>query len=115
MDGLFTRKARLVANGHETNHIPHADRYSSVVSREAVRIAFLYAALNDLDILSCDISNAYLHAPCQEKLWTEAGPEFGTDKGTVLVFAKALYGLKTAGASWHATLAQTLKLSLIHI
>ena len=108
MDGKFTRKARLVANGNETQDVPKYDRYASVVSRESVRIAFLYAALNDLDILSCDITNAYLNAPCTEKLWTEAGPEFGSDKGAVMVLKKAVYGLKFAGASWHSTLAQSI-------
>ena len=68
----------------------------------------LYAALNDLDILSCDISNAYLYAPCTEHLWTEAGPEFGSDQGSVLKLTKALYGLKSAGYSWHQTLANAL-------
>eukprot|EP00980_Cylindrotheca_fusiformis_P021606 scaffold8458_cov76-Cylindrotheca_fusiformis.AAC.2 len=36
MDGKFTRKARLVANGNETPVAPKYDRYSSVVSRESV-------------------------------------------------------------------------------
>ena len=36
--------------------------YSSVVSRESVRIAFLVAALNDLDIVMFDIGDAYLNA-----------------------------------------------------
>jgi len=34
--------------------------YSSVISRDSVLIAFLLAALNDINILSCDIGNAYL-------------------------------------------------------
>ena len=50
LDGKFTRKARLVANGNETQDLPKYQRYASVVSRESVRIGFLYAALNDLDI-----------------------------------------------------------------
>ena len=83
MDGKFTRKARLVANGNESVGVPASHSYSSVVTRESVRIAFLYASLNDLDILSCDVSNAYLNAPCKEKIWTEAGSEFGSDKGSV--------------------------------
>ena len=108
MDGKFTRKARLVANGNETPTVPKYDKYASVVSRESVRIGLLYAALNDLSILTCDISNAYLNAPCTEKLWTEAGAEFGSDKGAVMVLKKAVYGLQSAGASWHSTLAKTL-------
>ena len=108
MDGKFTKKARLVANGNETPALPKYDQYASVVSRESVRIGFLYAALNDLDILSCDISNAYLNASCGEKLWTEAGPEFGTDVGSVMILRKAIYGLKTAGNSWHKALAELI-------
>ena len=78
MDGLFTRKARFVANGNETKDLASHYTYASVVTRESVRIAFLYAALNDLDILGCDVSNAYLNAPCREKIWVQAGLEFVT-------------------------------------
>ena len=107
MDGDFTRKARLVAGGHMTD-TPSSITYSSVVSRESVRIAFLIAALNDLDIFAADIGNAYLNAPCREKIWTLAGPEFGSDQGSVTIVKRALYGLKSSGASWRAMLAQTL-------
>jgi hypothetical protein len=72
----FTRKARFVAGGHMTD-TPSSITYSSVVSRESVKIAFLIAALNDLDIMLCDIGNAYLNAPCCEKIWFVAGPECG--------------------------------------
>ena len=109
MDGEFTRKARFVANGNETHDLPKWDVYASVVSRETVRIAFLYAALNDLSVLSCDIANAYLNAPCAEKLWTLAGPEFGEDAGAVMILKKAVYGLQSAGNSWRSTLHSTLE------
>jgi hypothetical protein len=63
MDENFRRKARLVANGNEME-APPTLTYSSVVSRDSVRIALLVAALNDLNILSCDIQNVYLTANC---------------------------------------------------
>lgn len=107
MDGKFTRKARLVAGGHTTS-APAAITYSSVVSRDTVRIAFIIAALNGLDVSSCDIGNAYLNAPCREKIWCIAGTEFGSDKGKILHIVRALYGLKSSGASWRAMFAQTL-------
>jgi hypothetical protein len=72
----FTQKARFVAGGHMTNP-PTSITYSSVVSRDSVRIAFLLAALNDVDLLATDIGNAYLNAPAREKVYTTAGPEFG--------------------------------------
>ena len=99
MEREFTHKACFVANGNETNDLPKWDVYASVVSREMVCIAFLYAALNDLSVLSCNIANAYLNAPCAEKLWTLAGPEFGKDAGSVMILKKAIYGLQSAGNS----------------
>ena len=76
----FRRKARYVADGHKTDP-PSSVTYSSVVSRESVRICLTIAALNGLDILTADIENAYLTAPCREKCWLRAGPEFISDEG----------------------------------
>ena len=75
----FTRKSRFVASGHMTPD-PVLSTYAGVVSRESVRIAFTYVALNDLDIMAGDIQNAYLSAPCSKKYWIRMGPEFGTKK-----------------------------------
>ena len=94
MDGKFTQKARLVANGHETEYIPKWDTYYSVISRDSVRIQFLYVALNNLGIFSCEISDAYLESPCVEKLWTAAWKEFVCLAGTPMRIIRALYGIK---------------------
>jgi hypothetical protein len=103
----FSRKARFVAGGHMTD-TPSSITYSSVVSRDSVRLAFLIAKLNGLDIMACDIGNAYLNAPCREKVWFKGGIETGEDHGKVLVITRALYGLKSSGASWRSTLVTTL-------
>jgi len=105
--GHFRRKARLVAGGH-TTETPAALTYASVVSRDSVRIALTVAALNDLDVLACDIQNAYLTAKCREKIWTRAGPEFGSDCGKIMIVKMALYGLKSSGAAFRSLLAETL-------
>jgi hypothetical protein len=99
LDGQFTRQVRFVASRNETKGIGPQNTYASVVTRELVRIAFVYATLNDLKILGCDVSNAYLNAPCQEKIWVDAGPEFGSDQGAVMIVREALYGLKSSGFS----------------
>ncbi len=103
----FRRKARFVADGHKTK-TPAAMCYSSVVSRDSVRIALTIAALNDLDIMACDIQNAYLTADCREKVWILAGPEFGSEAGKNMLVRKALHGLKSSGAAFRAHLAETL-------
>ena len=106
-DGLFRRKARYVAGGH-TTETPAALTYASVVSRASVSIALTLAALNGLDILACDIQNAYLTAQFREKIWTVAGPKFGSDTGKNFIIKMALYGLKSSGAEFRSLLAETL-------
>ena len=68
----FRRKIQLFGGGHMT-YTPEALNYSSVVSRESVRIFLTMAALNDLDLLACDIQNAYLTAKCRENIYIKAG------------------------------------------
>ena len=65
----FCHKARLVTGGHMTE-TPATLTYSSVVSCDSVWISLTVAALNDLQVMSCDIQNAYLTSDCQEKIWT---------------------------------------------
>jgi hypothetical protein len=103
----LTCKACFVAGGHTTETLSSLT-YSSVVSRDSVRIAFLMAALNDVDVMSCDISNVYLNAPCREKIRFVAGPEFGSRQGQVVKIVRALYGLKSSRASWHSVLKQAI-------
>jgi hypothetical protein len=93
----LAQKARFVAGGHQTDP-PKDSTYSSVVSRDSVRLFFLLAALNDLDVLACDIQNAYINAATKEKIWFRGGDEMGSDKGKVIVIVRALYGLKSSGA-----------------
>ena len=99
LEGPFRRKCRLVAGGHMVD-APPVLTYSSVVARDTVRIALTLAALNDLEVKTSDIQNAYLTAPCEEKIWTVLGPEFGPDQGKRAIIVRALYGLKSAGGSY---------------
>jgi hypothetical protein len=93
----YTRKARLCVRGDQTEP-PKEIMYSSIVSRESIRIAFTYAAMLDLDIRIADVGNAYLYAPTNERLYTICGPEFGEDEGIIATIVCALYGLKSSGA-----------------
>jgi hypothetical protein len=61
----FHRKARFVAGGHMTEPLPFMT-YSSIVLRDSIRIGFLLAGLNDLDLISINIGNAYLQASCTQ-------------------------------------------------
>ena len=104
----FRRKARYVAQGNRMED-PDVITFSSVVSRDSVRIALLLAALNGLELKACDIKNAYLTAPNKEKVYIVAGPEFGPELcGQMMIVTRALYGLKSAGAAFRSYLASHL-------
>ena len=93
----FTRKARWVLDGHKTE-APNISTYAGVVSRESVRIALTYAALNDVDLCAADIRNAYLQAPSSQKHYVICGAEFGLENvGKKALILRALYGGKSAG------------------
>ena len=64
------------------------------MSRNSVSIALTVAALNEIDIITCDIYNTYLTAHYREKIWTFAGPESGKEDGTLMLVKMALYDNK---------------------
>jgi Reverse transcriptase (RNA-dependent DNA polymerase) len=86
--------------------------YSSVVSQDSIRIAFLIAVLNDLDILAWDIQGAYLNAQTKELIYMVAGLEHGKyreGQNEKAIIKCVLYGLKSSGARWRDHLANTLR------
>ena len=96
----FTRKARWVKDGHRTPE-PEFSTFAGVVSRESVRIALTYAALNGIGVTACDIRNAYLQAPSSEKHYITCGPEFGLEHvWKIALIRRALYGGKSSGADF---------------
>ena len=102
----FRQKARLVAGGHMTG-APATIMYASLVFRETVRIVTMIATLNDLEVMSGDILNAYVQTPVTEKVWITK------DASKAAVIARALYGLKLAGAAFRCHLAKCME-SLRH-
>ena len=93
------RKARFVADGHLVE-TPASITYSTVVSRDSVRILLMTAALNGLEVMGCDVQNAFLSAKNLEKHWIRAGPEFRSEQGKIFIVVRALYGLKLASPAF---------------
>ena len=76
--GIVSRRAVCVLDGHKTPDLV-GYKYAGVVSRESARIAFTYAALNELDVCMADIRNAYLQSLTSSKHYIICGPEFGME------------------------------------
>ena len=88
-------------DGHKTPR-PEWLTYAGVVSRESVRVAMTYAALNNLPVCAVDIQNTYLQAPASENHYIIiCGPEFGLENvGRLAIIVQALYGGKSAGTDY---------------
>ena len=87
-----------MADGHLTPK-PIQNTYSGVVSLRNLSLAIFLGKLNNLDIWGADIGNAYLEALTDEKLYIVAD-KFQELEGYLLIFLKALYGLKSSGKRW---------------
>ena len=74
--------------------------YSGIVSLRNVMLVIFLGKLNNLDLWGADIENGYQEAFTDEKLYIVAGPEFQELEGYILIFLKALYGLKSSGKRW---------------
>ena len=89
-------KVRLVADGHLT---PESIEkiYSGAICLRNLRLLIFPGKLNNLDLWGADVGNAYLEAFTDETLYVVAGPEFQELEEYILIFLKALYGLKSSG------------------
>ena len=92
-------KARLVADGHLSAE-PIENIYSGVVSLRNLSLVIFLGTLNHLELWGADMGNAYLDAFTDEKLYIVAGPEIQDLEEYILIFLKALYGLKSSGKRW---------------
>jgi hypothetical protein len=102
------RKCRLVAGGHRTDP-PKEDIYSGVVSMEAVRLGFILARMNGLQVCAGDVGNAFLYGKTREKVFVIAGEEFGIHAGKRMIIDRSLYGLKSSSARFHEHLSVRLR------
>jgi hypothetical protein len=97
-------KARLNADGH---------LILGVVIIRGIRILAFLAKLNNLELWSTDINNAFLRAFTKEKLYVIAGSDMGNHRlDHLLVLHKALYGLWTSAARWNERLFDCLKFAI---
>ena len=85
-------RARLVAGGHLVDPRGVNTR-STVVKGVSVRLLDLIAHRDKLKIVCGDVGNTFVTAPCLEKVYSRAGPEFGEQQDAVMILVKALYGL----------------------
>ena len=104
----FRRKAQYGADVHMID-APAAQTYASSVTRELVHVALALAAMNDLEVKASDIQNAYLTTPCADNILMICGSEFVYQARKRAFITRALYGLKSAGASFQNHLSDCMR------
>ena len=90
--------------GDHITKAPASITYASAIYRETV-----IAALNNVEVKSADISNAYAQAPVMEKMWTILHFEFGSNARKIAVIVEAWYGSKSAGVAFKSCLASFME------
>ena len=71
-------------------------------------MSLFLAELNGMEAYTTDSGNAYLEAYTTEKLYVQAGSEFGDQQGHHLIVSKSLYGLISSGLRFNETLGRCL-------
>src|SRR6201986_1265917 len=110
-DGSFDRlKGRLVAKGFSQRPgFDYDETYASTVKWATLRAILAYAALEDLEIESVDISSAFLNGEIDSEIYMqqpEGFPQGSPDQ--VLRLVKSIYGMKQSPRLWHQKLDQVL-------
>ena len=79
---------------------PIENIYSVVVSLRNLRLVIFLGKLKNPELFGADIGYAYLVSFTDEMLYIVAGAEIQELEGYILIFLKALYGLKSSGKRW---------------
>ena len=107
-------KSRLVIGGHVLDS-ENLDTYASVMKAISQRLLMVIASANNYDAIVGDITNAYLYADADVKVYTRVGKEFEIagfpelPNQSLAQIVRALYGLPSSGRAWHKHLAKTLR------
>ena len=127
-DGSFDKmKARLVAGGNFIDTSLSGDISAYVVNPTTVLMMLSLAAINRLNIITCDVTGAFLIPTLSEQpseltyvtidkktsdIMAEIAPEWSTRRnpnGTfTMLLKKALYGLPISASKWMTHLNETL-------
>jgi hypothetical protein len=111
-DGSIDKyKVRLVAKGFsQWPGLDFDQVFAPTVRWASLRAIFALVAIEDLELHSIDISNAFLNGELDHEVYMQM-PEGFKDEfkpGFVLKLKRALYGLKQAGHQWHKKLDSEL-------
>ena len=105
-DGETSLRARFVAKGFKQQILdPSLETYASTPSHLSLRILLILSLVNHWDVVTADISSAFLQAPIPEGelVLVKPPPELEQNPDVLWKLRKALYGLKDLTEALAAT------------
>ena len=81
-----------------------------MIKIDTFRKAFFLGQLNNLELDSAVVGNAYLHIFNNKNIYMVAVPEFVEYEVQVLISVRSIYGLKKSMALLHEVLSDNIKL-----
>ena len=111
-DGETSLRARFVAKGFKQQILdPSLETYASTPSHLSLRILLILSLVNHWDVVTADISSAFLQAPIPEGelVLVKPPPELEQNPDVLWKLRKALYGLKTSPKLWQQHLSSKLE------
>ena len=112
-DGSVAKfKARLVADGNSQKYGVDFDRvFATVVKMSTLRLMLLLAALNDYNLSSLDVTQAFLQAHVEDDLFMRVPPglpRYRDGQKLIIKLRRSLYGLRQASRAWQELLVSFL-------
>ena len=109
-DGSVSRyKARLVVKGcSQKEGIDYFETYAPVTRMTSIRCLLSLAAVNDLELVQCDVTTAFLYGDLEEDIFMRQPEGYDDGSGRVCKLQKSRYGLKQAPLQWNKKIAEAL-------
>ncbi|UYV70259.1 hypothetical protein LAZ67_7002299, partial [Cordylochernes scorpioides] len=110
-DGIYKRKARLVAVGCNQRYgVDYKESFSPVLKKESLRTIVDLATQQNLTIKTYDVKTAYLYGELKETVYMRQPDGFiQKEKKTKCVnWKKSLYGLPQSGKCWNKKINEIL-------
>ena len=111
-DGETSLRARFVAKGFKQQILdPSLETYASTPSHLSLRILLILSLVNHWDVVTADISSAFLQAPIPEGelVLVKPPPELEQNPDVLWKLRKVLYGLNTSPKLWQQHLSSKLE------
>ncbi|SYW81527.1 uncharacterized protein UHO2_00051 [Ustilago hordei] len=103
-------KARLVARGFtQRKGVDYTEIFTPVAPIQSIRGVLAVAAMQDWEVDSFDIKQAYLNSNLQHNMYLKPPVRTKMPLGKVLKLIKGLYGLKQSGREWNTEMDSHLQ------